>query len=1030
VRLPHFCVLWLAVVIVGCECRRPTTNGISGEVRWQWDTATGPQSDSSARVDFPITAMGARREQTIYVQNIGRAPFSMTEFAKLTGSAVTLGLFSDPNPAFEVRWTQDAVVNPTEQQAVTVIFEPPITEMQAVVDYETDLEFRPSGALATSLVLTGRAVAGECDVPAVIDFGSVPIGSKLDSHISLANNGAATVIVTAGGVTGAPVGVFEVTGLDRTGKLTVDPGTSPEALVDFKPTEPRDYAGEFHVRRGESCPDRTVQLRGRGVVSCLTWHADPPDDPAGTALFFGNVLPGAAGEGTVTFSNACSVDIDLSRLRTSDPVFVVTAAAAGDLTKLHVPASVRDANQMWVAGTATTTLDFRPTVLGPKAGQLLASSSLTSQPAVSINIRGFGGGPKIDVRPSPVFAVGRIGFTPGASPGTFSQRTLRVANVGNRPTPADPRANLHLGMMGTGTTYWAVRAITGTADELCIGEWNTAGNTCAGTLAAATYDPVNGIEATVGTAMNLPVRVIPATAGQKEWELTIYSNDVTTPAVTVHITAEAVAAPPCNYTVAPTNLAFGIMDMPQVKDLTFTLQNLGTGPTEICYFNGLSISPTSSDTFTLPSAMSDVTLNPGQAQVVTVRAQPLRSPPAPLSVSGEVAFNVSTPGASQGAVLLSATLAPACITVAPSPVNFNDTQLECGSPERAVVISNTCATSVTVNSAALTNAANAPVGSGSCATVGGCPQFVITAAPGTGPLAPGASRTVLLRFRPYLVGPATGEFTVNIQQGTQAVPYVVPLAGNGIVRTAAGCGVTAVCPGPITVSANSTVTLTPTVMSSGGVTCAWSVASRPATSSGTFSMPASCTSTTYFADVVGTHIVTFNVSDGLGGTSQCTTPITVNPNGDLWIELTWDRPNDMDLHLLHPNAGPSSSAGSWGTSTWDCNFRTRTPTNWGSTAENPSLDRDDITGQGPENTRINTPSHAFAYTVGVHMYSWSASPNPVTSTLKVYCGGQLITTQTRTMSTVDDMWVVGTIDFNAAIPCRFTAVGTLIHNVP
>ena len=65
--------------------------------------------------------------------------------------------------------------------------------------------------------------------------------------------------------------------------------------------------------------------------------------------------------------------------------------------------------------------------------------------------------------------------------------------------------------------------------------------------------------------------------------------------------------------------------------------------------------------------------------------------------------------------------------------------------------------------------------------------------------------------------------TVTIQQGTQAVPYVVPLTGTGRARTMAGCGVTAICPGPITVSANSTVTLTPTIMSSGATSCAWSV---------------------------------------------------------------------------------------------------------------------------------------------------------------------------------------------------------------
>jgi hypothetical protein len=236
------------------------------------------------------------------------------------------------------------------------------------------------------------------------------------------------------------------------------------------------------------------------------------------------------------------------------------------------------------------------------------------------------------------------------------------------------------------------------------------------------------------------------------------------------------------------------------------------------------------------------------------------------------------------------------------------------------------------------------------------------------------------------------------------------------------------CPGPITTSANSTVSLTASVMSTSGTTCSWTIGSRPSTSSGTFSAPTSCGTTNYFADVVGTHVVNFNVSDGLGGTAQCTTPITVVPNGDLWIELTWDRPNDMDLHLLHPNAGPYTSTTPWNSTTWDCSFRARTPI-WGTTNENPSLDRDDITGTGPENTRINTPSRSVAYTIGVHMYSYAAG-SPVTSTLKVYCGGQLMTTKTRTMSTTKDMWVVGSVDFNAGSPCLFTNINTITSNVP
>jgi hypothetical protein len=314
-------------------------------------------------------------------------------------------------------------------------------------------------------------------------------------------------------------------------------------------------------------------------------------------------------------------------------------------------------------------------------------------------------------------------------------------------------------------------------------------------------------------------------------------------------------------------------------------------------------------------------------------------------------------------------------------------------------------------------------------TNGGCAQFAISAAATVGTISPGASRTLQLRFRPFLLGPAQGSLNVTVQQGGQSISYPLPLLGNGVPRSMMGCGVSAMCPAPITTGANSQVTLTPSVMAPGSVSCNWSVGSRPATANGSFAQPTNCNGTNYFADVVGTHVVNFTVSDGLGSTSTCSTPITVTPNGDLWIELTWDRNNDMDLHLIHPTAGPWGNAGSWGNNAWDCNFRQRTPS-WGTAQQSPNLDRDDIGGRGPENTRINTPQNGLSYTIGVHMYSWSASPTPVLSTLKLYCGGVLVTTQTRAVSRVGDMWVVGSVQFGSVSPCQFTLINGLVQGVP
>jgi hypothetical protein len=274
----------------------------------------------------------------------------------------------------------------------------------------------------------------------------------------------------------------------------------------------------------------------------------------------------------------------------------------------------------------------------------------------------------------------------------------------------------------------------------------------------------------------------------------------------------------------------------------------------------------------------------------------------------------------------------------------------------------------------------------------------------------------------------SGEVTVTLQQGATSVPYVVPLSGTGLTRTSATCGVTAVCPSAMTVDANTTVTLNPTVMAATNTTCAWGILSRPVTSNGTFSAPSSCSSTTYFADVAGTHTVNLTASDALGGVASCSTQVTVKPKGDLWVELTWDRPNDVDLHLLHPMGGDGTTAAPWAKYPWDCFYANRNPPwNLVLAAENPTLDRDDTSQMGPENTRIDSPSHDLVYTIGVHMFRGSVIP--ITNTVKVYCAGTLVTTRTKALSAVQDLWVVGTVDFKRTKPCVFTPIDQVLSKV-
>ena len=242
------------------------------------------------------------------------------------------------------------------------------------------------------------------------------------------------------------------------------------------------------------------------------------------------------------------------------------------------------------------------------------------------------------------------------------------------------------------------------------------------------------------------------------------------------------------------------------------------------------------------------------------------------------------------------------------------------------------------------------------------------------------------------------------------------------------CPPASMCPASRQVTPNSTVTLNTNGSSPVGrpLSCLWSVVSRPATSSGVFATPTNCAASTYVADVVGIHVLRFTVTDSFGLTSTCTTSVEVIPTGDLWVELTWNVSNDLDLHLLHPNAGNRRNASSWNHLTWDCFYINRTPS-WDNAgvADDPSLDLDVVTGTGPENTRINVASTAHVYWVGVHMYSWAASPTPVVATVRIYCAGQLKRTISHTFTTVKQMWIPGSVNFAGAGTqgCIFTPDG-------
>ncbi|MBL6976256.1 MAG: hypothetical protein ISR64_11035 [Deltaproteobacteria bacterium] len=152
---------------------------------------------------------------------------------------------------------------------------------------------------------------------------------------------------------------------------------------------------------------------------------------------------------------------------------------------------------------------------------------------------------------------------------------------------------------------------------------------------------------------------------------------------------------------------------------------------------------------------------------------------------------------------------------------------------------------------------------------------------------------------------------------------------------------------------------------------------------------------THEVNVAGTYTYCLDVCDAqfCSNDPECNTTackkVVVVPDQAIHVELTWDTPadadpfdegpdagSDMDIHFTHPFAtGPDidldGKPDPWFDLTYDCFWYNPVP-GWESMSPNveddPSLDRDDTDGAGPENINLDIPKDGRVYKVGVHYW--------------------------------------------------------------
>jgi len=236
------------------------------------------------------------------------------------------------------------------------------------------------------------------------------------------------------------------------------------------------------------------------------------------------------------------------------------------------------------------------------------------------------------------------------------------------------------------------------------------------------------------------------------------------------------------------------------------------------------------------------------------------------------------------------------------------------------------------------------------------------------------------------------------------------------------CMGTITCPGNASMFAGDTRSFTVTT---GGMlrNITWSVVSAPTGgASSVVWSPAPPTALTenFRPIIVGVYRIRVQGTDGLNQMRSCEFEVTANSRG-IRTELTWNGTGDVDLHM-HNNV-----SGAWFHIPNDCHYRNMNPA-WGA-----GLDVDNVTANGPENIRINTPTIGQTYTVGVHNYARAAGR---IATVRIYCGATAGTTPSAVYNstplagtssgncTANTWWDVAHIVVNADGSCTITPINT------
>lgn len=380
------CVMWEIVSYDFSAAFRPAVAGASscalqiqvGGLGLKTYTLNGTGTLPPIDIDVAPTAVNfgdvrratASSEATVMVRNLGGQPLSVTSASVSGGYTITSG------PA-------STTVGVSGAQPYTITCNPTATgSMPGTFTVTSNDPATPTSTVA----LACNGIDSNLNVvPSPAAVPTTRVGEPTTRPVTLANTGAATMMIQSATLTGAGL---TATGLPAAG-TTIVGGGSMSAMIRFDAMTAGDATGALTVVF-DGGQMRTIPITAKALATSMSLTPDGSID-------LGPVCVGQSNSRTVTIAANAEGSFKVTGVSTPEGPFTVTAPA--------LPATVLGAG----ATSQTLTVATAPTVVGPATATVTVTTDIpNAQPrALELGVTGLTAGvsatpAELDLGPSPV----------------------------------------------------------------------------------------------------------------------------------------------------------------------------------------------------------------------------------------------------------------------------------------------------------------------------------------------------------------------------------------------------------------------------------------------------------------------------------------------------------------------------------------------------------------------------------------------------------------------------------------------------